>query len=71
MSRKSRFLRAKRAELYRSQNEINEIRSSLLDAYTSFNSTSDPDLLEAYIYEINALRARYDYALRRAKTRIT
>ena len=32
----------------------------LAAAYSCFNNTSDPELAEAYIYEINALRARYD-----------
>ena len=36
-------------------------------AYTSFNSTRDSDLIESYVFEINALQARYNYLLRRIK----
>jgi len=31
--------------------------------------SADPDLVEAYIFEINALRARYNTALRRCRAR--
>ena len=36
-------------------------------AYSSFNQASDHDLIESYVYEINALQARYNYLLRRIK----
>ena len=36
-------------------------------AYAGFNGTDDPDLIESYVYEINALQARYAYLLRRVK----
>jgi len=36
-------------------------------AYTSFNNTQDSDLIESYVFEINALQARYNYLLRRIK----
>ncbi|MGI5936850.1 MAG: DUF2508 family protein [Oscillospiraceae bacterium] len=60
-------MKLQRAELRRATEEIIGIRTSLAAAYSCFNNTSDPELTEAYIYEINALRARYDYALRRLK----
>ena len=51
-----------------------ELRDSLLStrtqinqAYGGFNSVSDSDLIESYVFEINALQARYNYLLRRAK----
>ena len=31
------------------------------------NTTCDSDLIESYVYEINALQARYNYLLRRFK----
>lgn len=34
---------------------------------TCFEMESDPDLIEAYIYEQEALRARYRYLLKTAK----
>lgn len=36
-------------------------------AYLCFNSADDPDLIDSYVYEINALQARYNYLLRRMK----
>ena len=36
-------------------------------AYTGFNSTQDSELIESYVFEINALQARYNYLLRRIK----
>ena len=69
MSKKSKQFRTRRAELRRALDEIEEIRGDLGAAYTNFNSTSDPDLVSACVYEINALMARYDHALRRAKSR--
>ena len=36
-------------------------------AYQSFNAVRDPDLIESYVYEINALQSRYAYLLRRLK----
>ena len=32
-----------------------------------FNAAKDPDLIESYVFEINALQARYSYLLRRVK----
>lgn len=31
------------------------------------NAAKDPDLIESYVFEINALQARYSYLLRRVK----
>lgn len=42
-------------------------RALINQAYGCFNSTSDSDLIESYVYEINALQARYNYLLRRVK----
>lgn len=33
----------------------------LKEAYSCFHQTTDPDLLESYVYEINALKARHNY----------
>jgi len=67
MRKKSKQAKHQRAELRRATEEIVEILGSLSAAYSCFNNISDPDLTEAYIYEINALRTRYDCALRRLK----
>lgn len=42
-------------------------RTLINQAYAAFNSTGDPDLIESYVFEINALQARYSYLLRRVK----
>lgn len=47
--------------------ELNEARLALLQAYDRFNAVSEPELVDACVYEINAQLARYDYLLRRIK----
>ena len=42
-------------------------RTLINQAYGGFNSASDSDLIESYVFEINALQARYNYLLRRVK----
>ena len=69
MSKKSKLPKAVREDRRRAASELDEIQNSLFVAYALFNSTLDPELLDACIYEINALRARYDHALRRARLR--
>ena len=58
----------------RDQGEIAVLKDGLVrtrtlinQAYSGFNATKDPDLLESYVFEINALQARYTYLLRRVK----
>lgn len=36
-------------------------------AYSCFNYAKDDELIDSYVYEINALQARYNYLLRRIK----
>jgi hypothetical protein len=55
---------SERQELMRS---LASTRTLINQAYGSFNTTSDADLIESYVYEINALQARYNYLLRRFK----
>lgn len=55
-------------ELERAREDLAEIREALTEAYQSFNSSADPALTEAYIFEINALRGRYDHAFKLLKT---
>ena len=42
-------------------------RALINQAYGGFNTASDGDLIESYVFEINALQARYNYLLRRVK----
>lgn len=46
---------------------LSQTRTLINQAYGGFNSTCDSDLIESYVYEINALQARYNYLLRRFK----
>jgi hypothetical protein len=55
---------AERREL---MEELSRTRVLTNQAYSSFNNTKDADLIESYVYEINALQARYNYLLRRVK----
>lgn len=36
-------------------------------AYSGFNNAKDHELVESFVYEINALQCRYSYLLRRIK----
>jgi len=49
--------------------ELSAVRTDLGDAYGRFNVTVEPELVDACIYEINAIQARYDYLLRQIKER--
>lgn len=53
-----------RQELMRS---LSHTRTLINQAYGGFNSASDSDLIESYVFEINSLQARYNYLLRRVK----
>ena len=44
-----------------------QTRALISQAYGGFNTTDDTDLIDSYVYEINALQSRYNYLLRRAK----
>ena len=46
---------------------LSRTRTLISQAYGDFNNTSDQDLIESYVFEINALHARYNYLLRRVK----
>ena len=46
---------------------VAQTRVELNQAYAQFNLHSDPDLVEACVYEINALRSRYSYLVRQVK----
>ncbi len=46
---------------------LEETRSALEDARISFDNTVEPELVEATVFEINSLQARYNYLIRRAR----
>jgi len=55
---------AERMELF---DAINNTREQLRLARISFNNASEPELVDASIYEINSLQAQYSYLLRKVK----
>lgn len=54
-------------EVMELEQSLQETRLLLAQAYAGFNAASDGELVESYIYEIQALQARYSYLLRRRK----
>lgn len=46
---------------------MRQTRDQLNYAYAQFNTYSDPDLVDACVYEINALQSRYSYFVRQMK----
>ncbi|MGI5985226.1 MAG: DUF2508 family protein [Clostridiales bacterium] len=69
MTKKKRDEKTRRRDLDNAVTEIGNIRNSLNDAYTHFNNTTDPDALDACIFEISALRSRYNTALKHYRDR--
>jgi len=49
--------------------ELEQLSRQLKEAYDRFNCACEPELVEASIFEINALKAKYDYYLRCVKAR--
>ena len=47
--------------------ELHQTNQALRNAYDKFNFVTAPELVEASIFEINALKARSNYLLRRIK----
>lgn len=42
-------------------------QGALERAYDGFNRAADGDLIESYVYEINALQRRYSYLLKQVR----
>ncbi len=47
--------------------EIKKTKLALESAYSNFENVIDPDLIDCYIYEVNAVQKRYKFLLRQAK----
>ena len=47
--------------------EIEALQQALDTANSNFENVCDPDLIDSYIYEINALSFRYKYLLRQVQ----
>ena len=48
--------------------EIESLQQALETAHSNFENVCDPDLIDSYIYEINALSFRYKYLLRQVQS---
>lgn len=48
------------------RDELIQARCALENAYTGFDNVTDPDLIDCYIYELNAVMKRYKYLLQQA-----
>lgn len=48
------------------QEELLQARHALENAYAGFDNVTDPDLIDCYIYEVNAVMKRYKYLLEQA-----
>ncbi|MEG1242789.1 MAG: hypothetical protein RSD32_07505 [Oscillospiraceae bacterium] len=64
MSKDKKIKQARQAECSHFTAELSGIQSSLDEAYIQFNNTVDPDALDACIFEISALRSRYNTTLK-------
>lgn len=48
------------------KDELLLARNALENAYAGFDNVTDPDLIDCYIYELNAVMERYKYLLQKA-----
>ena len=46
--------------------ELLQARRALENAYCGFDNVTDPDLIDCYIYELNAVMKRYKYLMEHA-----
>ena len=58
---------AREAERQELMSSLAHTRALINQAYGGFNTASDGDLIESFVFEINSLQARYNYLLRRVK----
>lgn len=48
------------------RDELLLARNALENAYAGFDNATDPDMIDCYIYELNAVMKRYKYLLQKA-----
>lgn len=68
MSKRSRAAREKREEIAKAQAELGEVRRSLGEAYRQFDTVTDSASMDVCIFEISALRSKYNCAVRNLKS---
>ena len=47
--------------------DIKRTKQALDNAYSNFQNVVDPDLVDCYTYEVQAVQQKYKYLLKRAK----
>lgn len=47
--------------------DLKRTKTALDDAYTNFQNAVDPDLVDSYIYEVNAVQKRYLFLLKQVQ----
>lgn len=47
--------------------ELAKTKSAMDTAYSNFENVTEPDLIDCYIYELNAAQMRYRFLLRKVK----
>ncbi len=49
------------------EEEIRKVQLTLKTAHANFENEVDPDLIDCFIYEVNAAQQRYKFLMRQAK----
>ena len=47
--------------------DLKMTKTALDDAYSNFEQVVDPDLVDSYIYEVNAVQKRYHFLLKQVQ----
>ena len=47
--------------------DLKVTKTALDDAYSNFEQVVDPDLVDSYIYEVNAVQKRYHFLLKQVQ----
>ena len=47
--------------------DLRQTKLALETAYSNFDNAKDPDLIDCYIYEVNAVQQKYKFLLRQLK----
>lgn len=63
MISKRKEMKLRKAAVKQSLTELGQLNAALTASYRNFNYVSDPVVMDACIYEINALRSRRDSIL--------